>query len=493
MTSFSDFLSWEARTRDTLDVKKIYVDMAGGDVLAGIALSEIIFWHLPNKKGNSKMRVQREGYSWLAVPRWEWWERTRITPRQSDRVLKILRDQGLIITERWKWNNAPTVHIRINEKKFLEMWTKMVKEPPANPFLPDGEIGVNNETVKTRSLPDGEIDFTESLNLKTETTESETTTETTDSSDTPDGGQNTPPPAPSPEAQRTTVVDIHKVNGQRPEFDVYIGRANGRAGFKKSIWANPYRVKDNPDPADQTQVATAEEAVEHFREYLHTQPELLRQIPDLAGQRLGCWCSGPCHGDVLADLANQHTAGNLDLDQLVQQAKQNQQARPKSRRDQLYDMIAEIWFEEAPGTAAFAALGGRIGPHVSWALGNQITVTRDIEGEKTKVTVPGCSYELTPLLLQAAKEVWRKENPDAHRPLDVLKFIKHIDGFYHSRFKDRAKAGQQAKRKPATIDERMKMAQIVRYLSDNGRQDEAIRVTIDDVRKGTYDDLPISA
>jgi hypothetical protein len=176
MTTFNDFLAWEAHTRDTLDVKKIYIDMAN-DLMAGIALSEIVFWHLPNKDGESKMRVKRAGHIWIAIPRWEWWERTRMTPRQSDRVLKVLRASDLIITQRWKWRNTPTVHIRINTEVFLQKWSELTSAHPLpNPYLPDSKIEVINDKVKSVISPDGEIDLPDSLNLKTETTDSEITT-----------------------------------------------------------------------------------------------------------------------------------------------------------------------------------------------------------------------------------------------------------------------------------------------------------------------------
>jgi len=45
---FNEFLSWELTTRDTIDFKKIYVDIAG-DLIAGLLLSQIIYWHLPSK------------------------------------------------------------------------------------------------------------------------------------------------------------------------------------------------------------------------------------------------------------------------------------------------------------------------------------------------------------------------------------------------------------------------------------------------------------
>jgi len=195
MNDFKAFLSWEASTRDTIDLKKIYIDMANGDVLAGVALSELVYWHLPKKNGQSRMKVNRNGHEWIAIPRWEWWERTRMTPRQSDRVLKVLRDVGVIETKRWKWNNTPTVHIRIIHERFLELWNNLVNSPPINPFLPNGEMGVNDEAVKSKTSPNGEItDLTKSANLKTETT-TETTTEK-DSTAADAGGDSVKPVQP---------------------------------------------------------------------------------------------------------------------------------------------------------------------------------------------------------------------------------------------------------------------------------------------------------
>ena len=52
-------------------------------------------------------------------------------------------------------------------------------------------------------------------------------------------------------------------------------------------------------------VETREEAVEKYREWIQTQPELLKRIPELKGKTLGCFCKPKsCHGDVLVELAN---------------------------------------------------------------------------------------------------------------------------------------------------------------------------------------------
>ncbi len=35
----ASFLAWESRSRDTIEVKRCYVDVAGGDLIAGILLT----------------------------------------------------------------------------------------------------------------------------------------------------------------------------------------------------------------------------------------------------------------------------------------------------------------------------------------------------------------------------------------------------------------------------------------------------------------------
>ncbi len=107
-------------------------------------------------------------------------------------------------------------------------------------------------------------------------------------------------PAKPDQPPVTTVVNIHMVNGQRPDYDIYIGRA-GR-GIKGSDWANPFKESDEQ---------SREQVIGQYRDYLlNYRPDLLQKIPTLVGKRLGCWCAPkPCHGDVLVALANQYQAG----------------------------------------------------------------------------------------------------------------------------------------------------------------------------------------
>ena len=62
MTLPENFLSWHAETNDSLDVKITYIDMAD-DLVAGVVLSQIVSWYLPNK--DSPPRINEKGYMWF--------------------------------------------------------------------------------------------------------------------------------------------------------------------------------------------------------------------------------------------------------------------------------------------------------------------------------------------------------------------------------------------------------------------------------------------
>ncbi|RUV66725.1 MULTISPECIES: DUF4326 domain-containing protein [unclassified Mesorhizobium] len=70
---------------------------------------------------------------------------------------------------------------------------------------------------------------------------------------------------------------------------VYIGRP--------SKWGNPFVIGRD---------GSREEAIEKYRAWLASQPELLDALDELRGRDLVCWCAPQgCHGDVLIELANQ--------------------------------------------------------------------------------------------------------------------------------------------------------------------------------------------
>ena len=76
------------------------------------------------------------------------------------------------------------------------------------------------------------------------------------------------------------------VHCKREKFDVYIGRP--------SKWGNPFNIGKDGSRA---------EVVQKFKRYILNNAELLKDLKELEGKTLGCWCKPlACHGDVLIEL-----------------------------------------------------------------------------------------------------------------------------------------------------------------------------------------------
>lgn len=87
------------------------------------------------------------------------------------------------------------------------------------------------------------------------------------------------------------------VHCKREPYDVYIGRGRG------SKWGNPFTFK--PDTLAQF-VVPKDEVLTRYEAWLREQPELMAALHELRGKVLGCWCAPrPCHGDILARLADE--------------------------------------------------------------------------------------------------------------------------------------------------------------------------------------------
>lgn len=85
------------------------------------------------------------------------------------------------------------------------------------------------------------------------------------------------------------------VHCKKEPYDVYIGRP--------SKWQNIF--SHLPNSSAEYIVSSREEAIELFEMWVVHQPELMRDLSELKGKVLGCWCHPkPCHGDILLRLAN---------------------------------------------------------------------------------------------------------------------------------------------------------------------------------------------
>lgn len=88
-------------------------------------------------------------------------------------------------------------------------------------------------------------------------------------------------------ANRTTVIHISQSTGDPNE--VYIGRP--------TRWGNPFRIGRD---------GSRKEVVAKYRQYVTARAEMLADLHELVGKVLVCHCHPrPCHGDVLAELANE--------------------------------------------------------------------------------------------------------------------------------------------------------------------------------------------
>lgn len=87
----------------------------------------------------------------------------------------------------------------------------------------------------------------------------------------------------------TTLANIKR--GE--EYDVFIGRP--------SKWGNPFSHLSST--LAQYKASDRIEAVEKYRQWILTQPQLLADLEELRGKRLGCFCTPKlCHGHILIEL-----------------------------------------------------------------------------------------------------------------------------------------------------------------------------------------------
>ncbi|MBH8608771.1 hypothetical protein [Thermoactinomyces sp. CICC 10521] len=182
-----------------------HVDIAG-DLVAGALLSQILFWFAPDKNGNSKLRIFKDGHYWLVKERTDWWNEIRITERQYDRAIKDLEKRKLIIKKRYKFKGNPTTHLRPNFEVYhaeLEKWKNNVKKM----IVEGGNSNLHfvRKPVKSRG-----------------STESDTKNATEEQAVSLENQGEAPNPASDLEFTESVKTELH--NG---EIQTYTGRKNG--------------------------------------------------------------------------------------------------------------------------------------------------------------------------------------------------------------------------------------------------------------------------
>jgi len=162
MTNEKEFLFWESSSRDTIDFKMVYVDIANGDLVSGLLLSQIIYWFLPSKSNQSKL-TETNGVKQLIKKRGDWYNEIRISEKQYDRAVGILGKLGLIKVELKKSNyydGAPVPHIQLNFDVLIDLLNnqreKSILTKGENQFPPKVEIDIPEtaKTIDTETTPE---------------------------------------------------------------------------------------------------------------------------------------------------------------------------------------------------------------------------------------------------------------------------------------------------------------------------------------------------
>lgn len=143
MSARETVLAW-ARGNSPIAVHPAYIRMAG-DVGAGVLLSQIVYWHSDSKDGQRRGGVERDGETWVAKSAADWAREIGLDadigqgPAKSvRRYLTHLQSAGLIEADVFKFNGAPTLHVRVN-------WTAL--ESAAAPDFPYSEIPFSDSGI----------------------------------------------------------------------------------------------------------------------------------------------------------------------------------------------------------------------------------------------------------------------------------------------------------------------------------------------------------
>ena len=101
------------------------------------------------------------------------------------------------------------------------------------------------------------------------------------------------------------LVNLRKVNVQewvKNPQNIYIGRKT--EFLEASKWANPFAI---------SYTNNRESVVSKFEQYIRNNCELLKDIQELKGKNLGCWCHPKrCHGTVLKQLLQETMESESD-------------------------------------------------------------------------------------------------------------------------------------------------------------------------------------
>ena len=132
----SDFIQGWINANDSgnqiIAVRVPFIRMLGGNGNDAILLSQILYWNMPSKEGQTKLRVRRDGELWLAKAHKDWEAETGINEHTARRSIERLKKEKLIATKVMRFGGNPTVHIRVVWEELEKRLKEDSREPEPN-------------------------------------------------------------------------------------------------------------------------------------------------------------------------------------------------------------------------------------------------------------------------------------------------------------------------------------------------------------------------
>lgn len=138
---FQGWLQNSAAQRDSIDLKRVYIDMCGGNFYDAVMFSQIMFWHEPKKNGETKLKIYRDGHYWLAKRLEDWYEECRINANTARGCIDRLTALGLVIKQTFHFEGRPVMHLRVDPERFEALVNAAqngILEQVRKQFLSDG-------------------------------------------------------------------------------------------------------------------------------------------------------------------------------------------------------------------------------------------------------------------------------------------------------------------------------------------------------------------
>jgi hypothetical protein len=115
-----EFKKWQKKSYG-VQYKPEYTDIVGGHIPTGVLLSQIVFWFLPNRKGEQKVTVRIGDRWWIAKTKDQWWLETRLQEKAFNAAVRKLVKLGIVIKKTYHFQNRPAIHISLVWERFLEL------------------------------------------------------------------------------------------------------------------------------------------------------------------------------------------------------------------------------------------------------------------------------------------------------------------------------------------------------------------------------------